>query len=189
MLLTMFDNLLHILLQELRLKASALFKNQTNINKSKTITTKAQNVKITNTKKSLHYELICPIYEMIFHYTRILGIFPFQFNSTTLELIPVTSGFSYNLFRFNVCYLVVTQFKAIFLFLLNWWTNFEFEEIRGGYFMQLGFVTGYFLLYAMIFAYSGFNRDIFASTVSSCFQLEEHILHGKIRILILNQVF
>ena len=130
-------------------------------------------------RESVHRSQICPIYEKIFHYSRVFGIIPYYFKPDTLELIPVKSGFSYYLFLFNVCYLLVTATKVLALFLRNWWTRFELEEIGGGYFMQLSFLMGYILLLAMISGYA-FNKSRFTSTVSSCIHLEEHILRGKI---------
>ena len=134
----------------------------------------------TIAKNNLHREQIVPIYEKIFYYTRVCGILPFYFNAETSELTPVTSGFSYYLFNFNVGYLIVALFKIIFLLFYNWWTNFEHEDIPGGYFMQLGFFMGYTLLFAMLYVYTLFNKNIFMSTVASCIRLEDHILRGKI---------
>jgi len=132
-------------------------------------------------KIDLHREKMCPIYVSVFRTAKIFGILPYDFDPDTLQLTPIHSGFPYYFFLFNLGYLVVTLSKNISLFLQNWWTNFEEEKIKGGYFMQLAFVSGYGLLYAMLHGYT-FNRQRFASAVSSVIRLEARILRGKYEI-------
>jgi len=129
--------------------------------------------------KSLHRKTICPIYESIFYYASLFGILPYKFNPDTLEVKSIEWGFSYYLYLFNIVYLVVSMSKVIFLFWLNWWTNFENEDIPGGYFMQLMNITGYTLVFAMMYGYS-VKKDDFSSVVSSCIELETDILQGKL---------
>ena len=128
---------------------------------------------------SLHRQHICPIYERIFYYAKIFGILPYHFNVDTFEFTPINSGFSYYVFLFNVIYVFVGNAKVLMLLLPNWWTKFELEEIPGGYFMQLGFMMGYCLLYAMIYSYC-LNKNRFASAMSACILLEEHIMDSKL---------
>ena len=110
------------------------------------------------------HERVVKIYARIFHCTKIFGILPFEFNSNSLKLTPIYSGRSYYFFWFNLLYVFTTMSKVWYLLFLNWWTNFEQEEIPGGYFMQFCFVSGYSLLYSMLYSYC-FHKDRFANAI------------------------
>jgi len=89
------------------------------------------------------------LYTRIFHYGKIFGILPFQFNSKNLTLAPITSGRCYYIFLFNIFYVFASVCKAVYLLFCNWWTNFEEEEFPGGYILQVCYIVGCLLLYSM----------------------------------------
>jgi len=91
----------------------------------------------------------------------------------------VYSGWSYYFFLFNLFYVSSTMCKAWYLLFLNWSTNFQEEEIPGGYFMQLGFVSGHLLICSILHSYC-FYKDRFANAISSCIQMEAKLLEGDI---------
>ena len=128
--------------------------------------------------KENDWNQILPLYIKFFHYARICGAFPYKFNSETLELSAISSGFSYYLFLFNTLYISIQICKLGLLFFLNWWTDFEFEYIQGGYFIQLCWLMGLTMVYAIMFGYV-FERIDFASTISACIRLERRLVTGK----------
>ena len=124
-----------------------------------------------------NWEKILPIYVNFFYYARKMGILPYQFNTETLVVSPVNSGFSYYLFIFNVIYLCFSIIKAALLFIFNLRSNFEFEAIKGGYFFQLIWIGGGILVLAMIQSYS-YDKIGFSLAVSTCIRMEKEMIIG-----------
>jgi len=111
--------------------------------------------------------------------SRRLGLFPYSFDPETLQLSPVRTGFSYYHFLVNMAYMVVTTLTRAGLFLENWRTNFEFEEIQGGYNIQFTYLTGQLLHFTMLCGIVLY-MDKFAYAVSSAIRVEAKIMQGML---------
>ena len=133
---------------------------------------------MVNFSETSIWEQILSLYIKFFHYTATVGLFPYEFNAESLKLSPIESGLSYYLFIFNVIWAFIHNSKSALLFILNFSTNFEFEEYQAGYFFQLIYLTGFFLMWGMMYCYV-WNRATFASTLTSCIRLEKEFVIGK----------
>jgi len=132
--------------------------------------------RVLNDKKDQHIQL----YHKIFHCAKLCGLLPFEFNSQTLTLTPITSGRWYYFFLFNLFYIFASICKAAFLLFYNWWTNFEEEEISGGYLLQASYIVGCLQVFSVAYCYT-FNKKRFGLAISSCLQMEANILKSKFK--------
>ena len=128
------------------------------------------------------WEDLLTFYTKFFDCTSKVGLFPYQFNANTLELVPIESGFSYYLFIFNCIFFFTQTSKVCILLLLNYWTNFEFQEMEDGYILQLNWIIGCLMVFAMTYCYS-WDRKSFASALTSHIRFEKDFSQGKIWIL------
>ena len=131
-----------------------------------------------NTSEISIWDQILSLYIKFFHYTASVGLFPYKFNADTLELNPIESGLSYYLFILNLIGGFIHTSKSAILFILNFSTNFEFEEFQAGYLFQLNYLIAFFLQWGMIYCYV-WNRATFASTLTSCIRFEKEFVIGK----------
>ena len=130
-------------------------------------------------EKFLNWELILPVYKTFFQYSRRLGLFPYYFDSVTLELNPVSSGFAYYFFLFNAFYFVTNFSKVIFLFLFKLNTTFVGQDIPGGNFFHQLWIAGLVLVLAMLYGFTSHRKE-FGCLVSSCIRLERENVQSKI---------
>jgi hypothetical protein len=118
------------------------------------------------------------IYAQFFHRFKLLGLLPYDFNPETLELIPTSSTFWELVFIFNTVSFLINTGSAWILFGVNWYMNFEFEELQGGYFLQLDWIFGQFLILSMLYSWT-MNKAKFAAVMSTWLKLEHSIEEGK----------
>ena len=128
------------------------------------------------------WETILPVYQSFFHYSRKMGVFPYSFNSLTLEVSPISSGFPYYLYLFNTLFVLIHVGKANLLFLYNVANNFKMDVIKGAYFFQLIWITSLVVAEAMMYTI-GWNRKELGALLSSSIRLERQILTGKCKCL------
>jgi hypothetical protein len=131
---------------------------------------------------------ILELYKTFFKYSRIQGLLPYEFDSTAMELTPITSGFFYYYFKFNTLYIILDVSKSALLFTSNWATNFQDEEIKGGYLLQLLWVIGPGSVLTMIYSFSHTRKE-FAKTVTDCIRLESRIVAGNEDSILLGLMF
>jgi len=132
---------------------------------------------IQNRNKS-NWAQILPLYEAFFHYAEQFGLFPYTLDTKLLELKPTKRGFKLYWYLVNVLYVFTNLTKSIMLFLWNWYTNFEQEDIKGGHFFQLLYCAGPTSIITYIFSQSRLELE-YASTLSACIRLEKQIITGK----------
>jgi hypothetical protein len=115
------------------------------------------------------------IYEEFFNICRTFGVLPYEFNE--LRLTKLSSGASYYFYLFNAGYSIIATFKIGMLFLLNWYNGFKFEELNGGYFLQVAWFLGHLIAFSASLSWCS-NTETFASTITSWIQLERQIAKG-----------
>ena len=125
-----------------------------------------------------NWEEVVTLYTKFFCYTSRLGLLPYQFNANTMEITSIESGLLFYLFIFNLIFFCIQTSKVCLLLILNYWTNFEFEEIRGGYIIQLTWLIGCLMVFAMMYCYL-WDRKNFASTLTSYIRFEQDFTEGK----------
>jgi hypothetical protein len=128
--------------------------------------------------KLLQLKALESIYADFFQTCKTFGILPVQFNVQALELVPISSGIYYKFFVCNMMYLLVNCFKAMLLLGINCYTNFEFEDIPGGYFLQVTWILGIALAFSMLYSWTR-NPEAFCSAISSWLILEKRAFTGK----------
>jgi hypothetical protein len=100
---------------------------------------------------------------------------PYKFNYEELELSPINSGLA-PFFLFNALTVSINIVKSGLLLAINWYTDFQFEEIKGGYFFQLLWFIGPITIVIYMYSYSSNPEDL-ARTVTGCIRLERQIIY------------
>jgi hypothetical protein len=87
-------------------------------------------------------------------------------------MASIRSGFWYYLYIFNIIYVTVNLVKVLILFGLNWYFEFEFDEIQGGYFLQLTWIIGACLTFAIMYSWAQ-DTEAFSRTGSTQTRLKK----------------
>jgi len=146
-------------------------------------TFKSIHAKMSSQPQPGKWDSILPIYNDFFHYAGLFGIFPYNFDPKNLKLTAMNKGLSFYWYLLNVLYLSTNLSKSAVIFLLNWFTNFEFEDIQGGYFFQLLWLAGPSAVGSMTYGFSH-SRKEFAAALTACIKLEKQIITGKLEFFL-----